>query len=301
MLPAEDVRPVLRAHWSDYGLRDAILLQLTDRPDAVDRDKFLFGLESSQPQVVRACLTALDKLPRDAEAKDLVPLLRLLRSLLPEAKERPLRRQVVALVERQTGQTFAVTEDGATVAALKKAYQPVFDWFEKQHPSLKAALNGDGAEDAAAWDKLLRSVDWDKGVAERGEALFRSRACMTCHTGSNRLGPDLAGVTTRMSRDDVLAAIIYPSRDVAPAYRVVTIETQKGQTYSGIVAFESADGVILQTGAATTVRIATPDVASRKPSNRSLMPDGLLKDLKAEELADLYRFLQTIKADKPSK
>ncbi len=301
LLPAEEVRPVLREQWSDYGLRDAILLQLADKPDALDCDKFLTGLESAQMQVVRASLSALEKLTRDGEAKSLVPLFRLLRSLLSEPKEKDLRGRVLTLIQRQSGEPFAIKEESTDPAALKKAYQPAFDWFDKKHPTQAKLLQGDNGEDAAAWEKTLRSVDWEKGVTERGAALFRTRASMTCHTGATRLGPDLAGVTTRMSRDDVFTAIIYPSRDVAPAYRVVTIETPKGQSYSGIVAFESADGVILQTGAATTVRIATPDIASRKPSNRSLMPDGLLKDLKPADLADLYRYLQTIKPDKSSK
>jgi hypothetical protein len=61
------------------------------------------------------------------------------------------------------------------------------------------------------------------------------------------------------------------------------------------VAYESAETVILQTGAATTMRIATKDIDARRPSNKSLMPDGLLKDLKPNDLASLYRYLQTLK------
>src|SRR5262249_52651675 len=39
-LPADDVRPVFRARWSDFVLRDALVLQLTDKPDPQDREKF---------------------------------------------------------------------------------------------------------------------------------------------------------------------------------------------------------------------------------------------------------------------
>ena len=113
--------------------------------------------------------------------------------------------------------------------------------------------------------------------------------------GLARLGPDLTGVATRFSRDDLFTAIIYPSRDVAPAYRTNVVEMRNGQLITGIVAFESADGLIIQTGATTTVRINTPDIVSRLPSNRSLMPDGLLKDLKPGDLADLYGYLQTLR------
>lgn len=297
-LPAEEVRPVLRDQWSDFGLRDAILLQLANLPEAIDRDKFLLGLDSGLPQVARASLSALEKLPRDPTPKNLVPGFRLLRRLLLEPKETALRGQVLGLLARQTGQAFAIKEDGTEPVALKRVYRPVFDWFEGAHPALVAALNSDGDEDPTAWNQLLKSVAWQNGDAGRGEAIFKNRACLTCHTGPSRLGPDLSGVASRFSRDDLFTAIIYPSLDVAPAYRTTIIETTKGQVHSGIVAFESADGVILLTGATTSVRVAATEIASRQPSNRSLMPNGLLKDLKPEDLADLYSYLKTLKPAK---
>src|SRR5262249_48477586 len=162
----------------------------------------------------------------------------------------------------------------------------VFIWFEKEHASFARALYDTTDEDPAVWDKLLKSVDWSKGDAIRGENLFQQRACQTCHSGTRALGPALTGVANRLARADLLNAIIDPSRDVAPAYRTTVIETRDGQLHTGIVAFESADGIILQTGATTTIRIATEDILSRLPSNRSLMPNGLLKDLKPAELAD---------------
>ena len=108
------------------------------------------------------------------------------------------------------------------------------------------------------------------------------------------LGPDLTGVTSRFSRDDLFTAILAPSLDVSPLYRTTLFETRDGRILSGLVAFESADGVILQTGATTTVRIGTPEMAARRASDRSIMPEGLLQDLKPGDLADLYRYLQTL-------
>jgi putative membrane-bound dehydrogenase-like protein len=294
-LPASEVRPLFREQWSNLGLRDPILLYLAKDPAENDRDRFLAGLDSAQHTVIRACLAALERLPRDTDAKHLIPLLRLLRRLEAEPKERELRSQLVILLGRQTGKAFALNRDDA--AASKAGYQAIFDWFDKTHPELLAQLNG-GGEDAASWAKLLKSVDWDKGDSKHGEKLFRDRACVTCHAGPTRLGPDLTGVATRFSRDDLFTPIIDPSRDVAPAYRVTNVETKKGLVHSGIVIYESAEGVILQTGAATTIRVANKDIASRQPSTKSLMPDGLLKDLKAEDLADLYSYLKSLKPEK---
>jgi putative heme-binding domain-containing protein len=299
-LPAAEVRPVLRGQWANFGLRDAILLQLAEPPEETDRDKFLTGLESPEPRVVQASLAALERLPRDDAAPHLVPVLRLLRQLVLEPKEQPLRARVVALLARQTGKPLAVKEEGGDQAALKRVYQPLLDDFLRQHPALAGALNGGDEDDPAVWSKLLQAVDWSKGDPARGEVLFRNRACQTCHAGPHALGPDLTGAAARFSRDDLFTAIVYPSRDVAPPYRTTMIQTEQGQVFIGFIAFESADGVIVQTGATTTVRVATADIANRLPSNRSLMPNGLLKDLKPEDLSDLYAYLQTLKPKAPA-
>jgi putative heme-binding domain-containing protein len=159
---------------------------------------------------------------------------------------------------------------------------------------LAGALNGAVEDDPAAWAARLKAVDWSRGDTRRGAALFESRACQSCHAGSRALGPDLAGVSGRFSREDLFTAIVAPSLDVSPLYRTTLVETKDGQVLSGMVAFESADGLILQTSANVTVRVATPDIASRQPGTRSLMPSGLLKDLSPGDLADLYRYLQTL-------
>lgn len=100
-----------------------------------------------------------------------------------------------------------------------------------------------------------------------------------------RAGPDRRD--RRFSRDDLFTAIFDPSLDISRLYRTTLIETRDGRVYPGMIAFESADGVILQTGATTSVRIAMPDIDS-------LMPAGLLKDLKPTDLADLCAYLQTL-------
>src|SRR5262249_7540738 len=150
----------------------------------------------------------------DDASERLVPVLRCLRRLQQEPKADALRGQALALLARQSGQTFSVKENGTKPEALKQAYQPVFDWFEKRHPALVKALHGADDEDPAYWDQLLRSVDWAKGDAARGATLFRTRACLACHSGGRPLGPDLSGVTGRFSREDLFTAIIWPHRDV---------------------------------------------------------------------------------------
>jgi putative heme-binding domain-containing protein len=280
-LPAEESKPAFRKQWSDLGLRDAILPYLLKEPDLADRARFLDGLDSPQRDLVLGSISALQSLPRDSAPANFVPILRRLRLSLQDTKEREVREKLLAMLNRQAG--THLTAGGEA-----------FAWFEREHPD-DAKLLHDDKDDAEQWKAKLAAVPWEKGDIERGAKLFRERSCLACHSRTSRIGPDLTGVAGRFARDDLFTAIISPSRDVAPAYRVNDIETQAGKTVSGIVVFESADGVIVQTGAATTVRLDAADIATRKPSSRSLMPAGLLRDLKPRELADLYAYLKSLK------
>ena len=55
----------------------------------------------------------------------------------------------------------------------------------------------------------------------------------------------------------------------------MTFRMRNGEVYTGIVAFESADGWIVQTGAGQNVRIDGANLLSHQPSNISVMPSDL--------------------------
>ena len=292
-LPPEEVRPLFRKQWPNVTLRDELILKLGEKPELIDRDKFITGLSSVQPDVVRASMSALLQLPRDETGKIMIPTMRLLRRLLGEPRETTLRAQWVALFNWETGASLKVQEQFADAPSLKLAYQPAVEIFNLRYPSLIRSLD-DEPEDPAQWNFLLKTAPWDRGNAARGESLFRDRGCQACHTSATPLGPDLGGVTGRFSQTDLFNAILYPNREVAAPYRTTLFQTHDGHTYTGLVAYESADGVILRTGATSTLRLADTDIASRQPSNLSLMPSGLLAGLKPLDLADLYSYLKTL-------
>jgi putative heme-binding domain-containing protein len=302
-LPPAEYKPLFRKRWSDFSLRDAMLQHLLKEPEAEDRPRFLDGLESAQRRIATDCLDALARLPRDTSADNVVPILRRLNAEIADGKDARQREILIALFNWQMGTNFADLDvlfaEPRTLhtdpAKLRRAYSVVFEWFEKQHPPAAKLLRA-GEEDADHWQKQLAAAPWDKGDALRGVKIFQQRSCAACHTGTSRIGADLTGIANRFSRDDLFTAILYPSRDVAPAFRVDNIETQDGKRFAGIVVFESADGVIVQLDAVNTVRIDSGNIASRQPGRKSLMPAGLLKDLKPEDLADLYAYLKSLKS-----
>ncbi len=106
------------------------------------------------------------------------------------------------------------------------------------------------------------------------------------------MGPDLRGVANRFSRDDIFTAILLPSRDISARYRTLLVETHTGQTYQGVVVYESTDGLLLQTAPGTTVRLRGKDIETRRYTDVSMMPVGLLNGLADRDLADLYVYLR---------
>jgi putative heme-binding domain-containing protein len=286
-LPAEKSLPVFRRLWGKAGLDSAILPQLTPYADAADRDKFLGGLSSSDLKTVRLCLNALDKLPTRTDGKEIQLLIHGLRRLPTGREGDALSRQVVHYLEKVTG------EKGLKDATAWTA------WFVRAHPEVSAALTNVDGVDVAGWAKRLAKVDWPNGDAGRGRLVFVKTDCAACHSGSQAIGPDLQGVAGRFSRDDLFTAIVQPSKDISPRYRTALLETTAGKVYQGIILYESVDGLILQTGPATTVRLRGDQIAERRASPLSLMPTGLIDRLDAGEIADLYAYLRTLRAQVP--
>jgi putative heme-binding domain-containing protein len=286
-LPDEQSLPLLRRLWERGGLEEVILLLLARRPAPGDRGHFVEGLASPNLATLRVCLDALAKLPASSDNATTLALLRALRAL-PDGREvDPVRNRLVEQLRRTTGQT--------TIGADKQAWMA---WLTREHPDLAAKFGDVDGVDRAGWDRRLAKLDWSAGDPERGRAVFTKASCASCHSGAQALGPDLHGVAGRFSRDDLFTALLQPSKDISPRYRTTLLALADGKTHQGIIIYEAVDSLILQTGPAQTVRIANPQVVSRRVTQTSLMPPGLLDKLTDRDIADLYAFLKTLTAAK---
>ena len=70
--------------------------------------------------------------------------------------------------------------------------------------------------------------------------------------------------------------------------------TSDGKVYTGLVIYESVDGMILRNATNQTFRLETADIDVQRKLPQSLMPPGLLKGATSQDLADLYAYLQSI-------
>lgn len=284
---------LLRGRYEQFNTRSAALISLARKPLPEDRPKFVDGLGSSQPEVLRASLDALEKLPPRADPAEIVMLVKSLRRLGSEASEFPLRERVVSLLERDTAQRFQFVRGTQGFRPQPEAVQAWTTWALRALPNEAAELQGGASTELADLQALMAKVDWSAGNGARGKKLFIERSCSQCHGTGQALGPSLTGVTGRFSRDDLFQAIVLPDRDVSPRYQATTIETKVGRTHTGLIVYESAEGLILRDTTNQTFRIETADIETKYKHNRSLMPSGLLRDLNPQDLADLYKYLQT--------
>ena len=71
-----------------------------------------------------------------------------------------------------------------------------------------------------------------------------------------------------------------------------------GRTFSGLLVRRDEKEVVLRDGQNKEIVLASKDVEELKPSRTSLMPDGQLAGLTAQEAADLLEYLATRKGEK---
>jgi len=287
-------RDLIRRQFNNFGLRNAVLLVLAGKPAVIDREKFVRGLQSGQLKVIGACVAALEKFPPADAPRERFALFKAARRLGRDKREIPVRDRLMKLLAQSTGTDFGYEFQADARTPQSAALKRAADWLKKRHPAEARRMLATEAQNVEQFKNLMAKADWDTGDAVRGAELFRKRSCVQCHGRRRALGPDLAGVARRFSRDDFFTAILQPDRDVSPRYQTTQIVTAGGKSYVGLIVYESVDGVTLRTGQNQTIRIEAADIEARRRLNTSLMPKGLLKGLKPQDLADLYAYVRSL-------
>ena len=127
------------------------------------------------------------------------------------------------------------------------------------------------------------------------------KALFVFNSNPAAVAPDSSRVRRGLARDDLFTAIVQPGRDVSSRYRTALVATADGQVYQGMIVYEAVDGLILQTGATATVRLAGDQIVGRRDAPGSIMPAGLLDKLPDREIADLYAYLKSLTASDDSR
>jgi len=150
---------------------------------------------------------------------------------------------------------------------------------------------------AADRQQVMESLDRVLALpadAERGAGVFRQR-CASCHRLGDvgfEVGPNLAALTDKAARS-LLSAILDPNAAVEARYRNYVVVTTDGRTANGILAAETGNSITLLGQEAKQQTILRQDVDELRASEKSLMPEGLEKDLPPQALADVVAFVRS--------
>jgi putative heme-binding domain-containing protein len=108
-----------------------------------------------------------------------------------------------------------------------------------------------------------------------------------------RIGPDLSRIGQIRSERDLLESILFPSASFVRSYESITIVTTDGRILNGVITDETSQHIELVLDAQKKERIPLGEIEERRPSIISIMPTGLDKQLTAQQLADLVKYLKS--------
>lgn len=191
----------------------------------------------------------------------------------------------LSLVDRERVLQLAAEHSSPLVRDLFAGYQPA----SRQRVTLGAVV------DAQAILTL-------NGTVERGRVLFHETPgvqCQSCHkftADQPSIGPDLREIAKKRSRGELLTSLLSPSAAIEPPYRTHIVELTSGRVVTGLIVKQDDQTLVLRESTGKDIVIPVAEIEMQTASPQSLMPEGLLRDLTAQEAADLLAYLESFKA-----
>jgi len=201
---------------------------------------------------------------------------------------------LVALIH-QDSLTAATKEKAVELGQLSSSanLRTLFDTFIP--PSQRRRTLGPNIQP----DALLTVV----GDAARGKVTYMSDSsrCATCHVPDqegNLLGPDLPQIVKKKyTKTELLQHILQPSLKIDPEFTVYSVLAEDGRVLTGVIVEETDTELVLKDVEKKVIRITKKDDDERQTLPKSIMPEGLLADMTAQEAADLLAYLASLPAE----
>jgi putative heme-binding domain-containing protein len=305
---------VLRASWRDAeGIAAARVLFGSERSSEDHRLKALNALiaagDKSILQTVPASLAAagdnsaefraavLAALGRSENPKIADIVLATYAKLEPELQPRAIEllthrpawaKALMAAMARKEIPTTALNNNQAA-HLLKSRDEELVKLVTTTWGTVRTERNPDQEREIAAIRELIKSTPGDPF---RGEKAFE-KACAQCHKihGEGQdVGPDLTN-NGRGSFEQLLSNVLDPSLVIGGAYQPRVVDTEDGRSITGLLVEDSPDRIVLKLQGGKLETIPREEVADVITSQLSMMPEDLEKQLKPQEIADLFAFL----------
>jgi len=133
------------------------------------------------------------------------------------------------------------------------------------------------------------------GDPDRGREVYQRTelSCVRCHeTGDDtmRVGPDLRGVSRRLTRLQMLESIVLPNRRTTPGFQGTVFYMLDESVVNGRMLEETADGIRVIDSDGVTTTLDPAEVDERR-ADLSAMPEDIVKSLDRSEMRDLLAYL----------
>ena len=142
-------------------------------------------------------------------------------------------------------------------------------------------------------DQLVSVIDEASGNPYDGKKLYLKH-CGKCHqlfTDGGNIGPNL----TSYKRDDLqymLLNVVNPSIAIREGFENYAVFTLDGRTLTGFIDDSDSRVVVLRGNDGQRTVINRDDIDEMQAILRSIMPEGILKTLKDQEIRDLFAYLR---------
>jgi len=140
-----------------------------------------------------------------------------------------------------------------------------------------------------------------QGSKERGKQIFFKTSgvqCKNCHQINKQgkeVGPELTKIGKKYNRRQLLESILEPSKKIDPKFVTYLIETDAGRLHTGLLVRKNAKEVVLRSPENKLIQVPAKKVEQLVPQRKSLMPELLLRDMTAQQVADLLAYMSSLK------
>jgi putative membrane-bound dehydrogenase-like protein len=266
------------------------------------RDAYSILLKSDQPiEVQRAAIEVLRQIGSEESAQIVLdqwpvlgPELRGSGLQLLMARTSTTKQVLVAMAEGTI--PASIVDVDRRVRLLRSGDKSIRKLAEKL---FGGAISANRQEVAKTYENAVSPAFVKLASAEAGATVFQ-KTCIKCHKHDGKgadVGPDISDVRNR-SREALLYDILDPNRKVEPRFMDYSVVTTDGRTFNGLMISETAEAVVLRQAEGKQQVIPRNDIEILKASGRSLMPEGVEKDVTVQQMADLLEFLKS--RDRPA-
>jgi putative heme-binding domain-containing protein len=140
-----------------------------------------------------------------------------------------------------------------------------------------------------------------RGNTASGQQVFAKR-CAACHRlgdSGHNVGPNLNSMLQKTPQF-LLSEMLDPNRNVDSRYVQYTAVTTDGRVITGILAAESGASITLKGQENKQEMLLRGELEELASSGKSIMPEGLEKDLSKQEMADVIAYVLDAASGEPS-